>query len=392
MLAARTKSEPRTRERLAEVAGEITDWQLVLHHGFMHGLLPLVYCRLREAEVADKVPPAVTRDLCDVYAFSSARTLQLTAELGRILDLLEDGSIPALPTKGPVLGTSLYADPGLRPFVDLDVIVRTEHVDAAIEVLAANGYRVPQQLSEAHQRIRRRTTGYAAHLIHEERRVPLDLHWGFSHGYFSAGLPSHLVWKETRSMVLAGRPTTVPSPTVLLLALAIHGAKHGPFPWPKLKWVVDVDGFLRSDPPMDWEALIAVSEEIGCRRILLLGIALASKLLDSPLPKELSQALDRDPLAWELTEPIACRLFLPGDRSIPLGERMRLDLRLRERRVDRARYLVSRLTQPSTRDLDAARLPSKWASLYLPLRLARLAGTYLGKPGRMKGLLFGPRE
>jgi hypothetical protein len=123
--------------------------------------------------------------------------------------------------------------------------------------------------------------------------------------------------------------------------------------------------------------------------MLLLGFALAACLLDSPLPGVVLHSLDRDPLVWKLTEPIESRLFAVGDRSLPLGQRIQLDLRLRERAGDRARYVMSRVTQPTGRDLDAASLPSVLSFLYLPIRLARLAGAYIAHPSRLRRLLIG---
>ena len=144
----------------------------------------------------------------------------------------------------------MYSDPCLRPFVDLDVIVPAEQVDIAIMALTAAGYRGREPLSAARRRVRRRT-GYAAHLVHTDRRIPLDLHWAFSKRYFCARLPSELVWTRTGVIELGGKMVPVPGSQPLLLSLAIHRAKHRPFPWPKLKWIVDMDGFVRQRSDID---------------------------------------------------------------------------------------------------------------------------------------------
>ena len=88
LLAARTASEPHTRKRLAEVTHQISDWKLVIRHGFVHGLLPLVHLRLQEAGVGATVPSDVAKALHNAYTRSAARTLQLTTELNRILEVL----------------------------------------------------------------------------------------------------------------------------------------------------------------------------------------------------------------------------------------------------------------------------------------------------------------
>src|SRR5208282_2899895 len=66
--------------------------------------------------------------------------LRLTAELFRLLDLLERHAIPALPFKGPVLASALYGDLAMRESCDLDVLVRSSDLAGAKRAMLASGY------------------------------------------------------------------------------------------------------------------------------------------------------------------------------------------------------------------------------------------------------------
>ena len=71
-----------------------------------------------------------------------------------------------------------------------------------------------------------------------------------------------------------------PAETLVAL-LCLHGAKDT---WHKLIWLCDVDRLIRVSPSLDWEEVRAFAEESRCRRAVGLGLLLAHRLLETPLP------------------------------------------------------------------------------------------------------------
>src|SRR5438067_2363962 len=90
-------------------------------------LAPYAAERLR-AHVADAArdvaPPSLLDPLRARAREIAARNLYATGELHRLLDVLADAGIAAMPWKGPALAAQLYGNLALRPFLDLDVLVR----------------------------------------------------------------------------------------------------------------------------------------------------------------------------------------------------------------------------------------------------------------------------
>ena len=76
----------------------------------MHGVMPLV-ARNLHSTCPDVVPPDVLVRLQGDFAGNSARNLFLLSELFKILGLLADRGIPAIPLKGPVLAGWFMAVP-----------------------------------------------------------------------------------------------------------------------------------------------------------------------------------------------------------------------------------------------------------------------------------------
>ncbi len=89
------------------------NWPACLNLARAHGLVPLLHagiCRWRA--VPDEVLSGMARDACQI----ELRNLDLTAELVRLLAVLQRGGITATPYKGPALAARLYGDVALRQF------------------------------------------------------------------------------------------------------------------------------------------------------------------------------------------------------------------------------------------------------------------------------------
>ena len=100
-------------------------WGTVLGRAQTHGLLPLVYHRLRALNFPS-VPQSVQRQLRDFFGVNALRNELLAQELVRVLTRLDAANLPAIPLKGLALAESLYGDPALRSSADLDILIPPE--------------------------------------------------------------------------------------------------------------------------------------------------------------------------------------------------------------------------------------------------------------------------
>ncbi len=385
LLCSRTRLEAPALLRLDGILDGAIDWTAVLAYGDIHGTGPLLYHHLREPG-RGRIPEAVLEGLRTRSVAAAARSLMLTAELGALFDALEAADAPALVWKGPVLAHSIYPSPELRPFRDLDIIVRREDVDRMRRVLEARGYSPRPGPSEDGKELFREANQDVT-MWNPRTGVLVDVHWGAMKRYFSSAMDSDALWTEGQRTDLNGWVVRTLPPTMSLIALSLHGAKHGPFPWPELKWITDVEGFVRAHPTDAWSPLLARARALGCHRAVLLGLLLAKELLDAPLPPEVEADLDRDNVVATLIPAIRDRLLSLHPAPFPLGERLQFDLAVRERLRDRLRYRAARLLTPGRRDVGG--LPTPLGFLRVPLRLSRLAGRYLLRPSRLRDLFEG---
>src|SRR5215211_7078494 len=107
LCCARTTASDQVVARLREIAATRVDWEYLFLLARRHAVVPLLYVQL-ERHASDLVPPENLRKLKQHYVENSARNAVLTAELCRLVTLLGDAGIEAIPYKGPALALFAY--------------------------------------------------------------------------------------------------------------------------------------------------------------------------------------------------------------------------------------------------------------------------------------------
>ena len=183
------------------------------------------------------------------------RHLLGAGELRAWLAAFEGVAIPVIPLKGPLLAEALYDDPGLRPFTDLDLLVRTRDVPRAVGLLATRGYRALEHERPIAYELAHATAACFVPAGSATTSLPVDLHWGlvgFPAGATPRALDTEEVWTRAVTEERWGRPVLQLCREDLLLYLALHLAVHHPLDG--LPWQRDVALLIRRDGrDLAWE-------------------------------------------------------------------------------------------------------------------------------------------
>jgi hypothetical protein len=393
LCCARTQVDPATAERLKDLLRGDLDWKYLLQMAGHHGIVPLVYQGLHTT-CPEAVPPPVLKDLRNHFHARALRNQFLTAELLRLLSLLEAHGIAVLPFKGPVLAAAVYGDLALREFGDLDLFLRRRDVLRAKDLLGAQGYRlwnpcVPRTGDPEGGCLQswvRSPYRYHLGLERPAGQVVVELHWHFTAKGYSFPLDLEGLWERLVPVALAGRTVLHLPAEELLLVLCGHGQKHG---WSRLSWICDVAELLRRHPDLAWPRVLQQADRLGGKRALGLGLYLAHDLLGTSLPPEVWQGVQADRRVPALAAQVREWLFAKAPGALCAMKWYAFHLRIRERLRDRVWYAL-RLAQssltPNRHDEALVPLPTFLYGLYYLLRPARLVMTY----GNLWSLLKGP--
>lgn len=376
--------EPDETPRLDGLLSAKIDWSHFLRIAQEQRMVPQAYWRLRH--VGDKIPADVLQHMHDAFRATLARKLLFTSRLLELLRVLEAATIRAMPFKGPILGLRYYGNVGLRDFEDLDILVDKRDVAAAEQVLLQHNFSHHRRPSPIQDQIRWES-GHELSFINQDGHVVVELQWGFveKHLYFSLPFPE--LWNRAERFSFGGMQVRILCPEDLLLVLCVHGAKHA---WKHLIWICDVAQVLRRHPDIKWTEVVGRARQLGCQRILLLGLHLAHSMMGAPLPDEVSRRVQAEPGLHSLEIEVRTRILADqrGDGARPGTARFSrfswFYLKARERLRDRLYYLFQFAITPSEEDLARANLPPKWSFIYSMIRPIRLsAGVLLGFIGSL---------
>jgi hypothetical protein len=340
------------------------DWERFVRFSLDHAITERVFltlCARCPARVPEAVLVAATQRL-------ERRRHEAKAAQGQLLALirqLEDHQIQVLPFKGPALSELLHGDAAIRSYRDLDFLVPPEHARASLSLLVASGYRRVHALSPAQDDAFVEYAGEDILFPAHHGLLPIEPHWAFAPHTLAIDLDYAAIWRRTEIQEMAGITARALAAEDLLIALCIHGGKEE---WVRLQWICDVAVLLRRCPSLDWAIVLQRSQCHGCRRMVLLGLALARDLLGSTLPPEVTMALDRDPAAGRLAKRLAHLLFT--QREVPsIYTVTRLRLAMRERSGDKLRYVWRTMTTPRVQHFRAVTLPDRWFPAYRAVKL-----------------------
>lgn len=350
------------------------DWSLLQQEAETHGVFPVVYAQL--ARVRQLIPLEVWSRLSRANEENVRRSLMLSGELIRALQILEATGVPAIPFKGPALAAAVYGDVALRQYSDLDILIRPSDWPRAREALVRAGY-APEYSVSGRREQALLATGYECAFIQEKLRSIVELQWALLPRFYAVHTRIDQLFARARFADWQGHRLRVLDSHDLLLAVSVHAAKHL---WRRLAWLLDVVQIVRTQT-LDWNLVRARAREWGVERMALTGFALAHRLLDAELPVPVAGWLGGDPAAAALAEKISQHIVQNRHLDPESLSYFRLISKLRERPSDRAKFFWRLAVTPSFGEWLAVRLPDGLFACYRGVRIARLARRALTRKG-----------
>jgi hypothetical protein len=379
---ARLSLAPAVRERaLAHARGGI-DWDALSLLASRHRVTLLVHRHLSR-DAALLCPAPVLESMASAGRESTALNLLLTAELGDLLPDLETAGCGPVVIKGPALAVTVYGDLASRPFTDVDLVVEPWTRDRACDLLESRGYVASPPVPRRWQDAWRRST-HQQLFRREGSPLQVHLHWELTpRGYGDSMRLRDVRARIERVHVGAAEVSTL-GPEDTLLYLCLRGTQHG---WAVLGWLVDLAELVRAQPRLDWDEVVLWSRRPGCRRSVQLGLHLAHRLLDAPVPEDVLGVGAHDPRVSSLVARVESAL-----RGGPEGSRRKRRLgpfrsvwfRATESKSDRLRYLHERLLVPRPADYQWVSLPAWARPAYFLVRPLRLAASLAPWPARRR--------
>ena len=282
---ARTHLEDDHIQQVIDLSSGDLDWVYIIELSEVHSVRPLVQRNLKQI-LGSTLPEPIAREFKAFEQSVALNNLFMVRELGRLLQSLEDNGVPALALKGPILAHVAYGSINLRHFIDLDVFIEKQHYYKAKSLMLADGYRAHQKVadySSIGERLFLWQTGQYP-FTRGAGVYNIDLHTQIMPSLYQYNIKFEDLWNRSEVVSLAGTEVRSCDSVDILQILCYHGAKNR---WEILKYVCDVAEMIRSNASLDWDALLARGLQARSERILLLGLFLAHRVYDAPVPRDI---------------------------------------------------------------------------------------------------------
>jgi len=305
------------------------DQPMLMEIVIANGIGPLLYNQLKAGGCLQSLSENVLERLQQIYFLTAAFNLLLSSEIRALVNEFDRAKIPVLWVKGAILAANLYEDLALRPAGDLDLIVRSEHVNRAEEVIKGLGYVLasPEAFGDFNKEV-----GHArAYQRRDNKAFTLELH----HALMSSiervtPINETWFWDHTTQVSINGASLLTLNQEANLLYLCGHLVSHHGWE-PRFIWLYDVHRLLEKYKEVfDWELLNNLVDELNWGPYVSCVLKAAWTFLHTSIPGAFLAKFGRDEqkspvLNWQTRLPPTRAIRTLADwRRIPsLSNRMR---------------------------------------------------------------------
>ena len=215
-------------DRIKDIIKLPLQWEEFLASAQWHGVAPLIYRNIKDLPEDLPFPSEVMEQLKATYYATLVRNILLFDELKKVLADFREEGLEVILLKGAALAKTVYADIGMRPMGDLDILIKRADLPQAEQRLSALGYvfhgkNPPEWWRKHHYHI-----GY----IHPAKTVRIELHWHITNEYNPLKIRDYdfdiieRFWGKAHVGECFGSGVHLLSPEDSLLYLTTHFLKH----------------------------------------------------------------------------------------------------------------------------------------------------------------------
>lgn len=262
-------------------------------------MVPLFCTYFSREELAHLIGEDMTITLFDTYRLVMLQNLVLEDELRNLLQAFREAGIPLLLFKGPALAYTVYPNPHLRTYHDIDVLIHADDIARIDAFLTERGYTAYEEYRANTLDKNRTGYNYTLKLSNPGLKVLVELHTAPHAGEISAEFDAASLWERAQSVEILGEQVLIMNPQDHLLYLCWHFRFHW---FSRMLWLYDLVVMVRTlNPVMDWNALLLAARRQHLATTLYYCLSWCHELFGVPIPKEVFA---------QLRPPLACRLIV----------------------------------------------------------------------------------
>ena len=279
LYCSKTHPNTITTKKIKLLLKQNINWQYLLKTAKKNKILPLLYHNLNNI-CPTAIPTEIILYFHKFFEANTKHNLLLVSETIKVLKLLAENNISAIPLKGAVLANLVYGNFNLRTISDIDIIVRETDFKIAENLLLKYGYKASS--------LNKPEYNQQAQYYQPNNSIYLDLHYQFTPKNYFVTVNSDFFWQNTQIITLANYQITFFTKEALLIYLCLEGLKEH---WRKINRICDIAETIEHHN-IDWDLLLNQAKSLNQEGILLLGLFLAKEVLEVSIPQEIEKKIN----------------------------------------------------------------------------------------------------
>lgn len=356
------------------------DWQQLWLLAVMHKVRVSLYEGLKKSLNPSLIPNAFLTKLKQINRQIANNNLQQTQELIQLNKVFTAAGITAIFYKGSILAVEAYKDLKAREYSDMDLLVDPLDFPKIQALLEARNYRPESQVPYSFfERFSDQYYEYNFdYYVNGQRRYHVEPHWTLGPKRYQIAFSLKDFSSFITQKKIFGRTLNTFTPEGILLSICLHHG--GQDNWSSLKQISDVAAIIKQyDSQINWQMLLDTAKQWRVLNLLLLGLALAQTILETPLPALVQKKLNNSKIGRPLKKVVTklkAKNEYQKDLSIILN-RLKFHLALRASIITKLKILYYHFLQiilPNDSDVKGKNLSEInyfWLSLSKQIRLIK---------------------
>ncbi len=220
-------------------------------------LLPLLYKNLRAHNIEDPL----LKKFKGFYRLTWAKNTLLFNYASNTLGALLDSEVQIILLKGAALTTLYYKDPGLRPMGDIDILVRPEQAQKAVDIILEHGWKPVTKIDFL---LEHGDLNFAHGISFQSSMdYELDLHWHLFKNFDMDGTDDDF-WTCAIPIFFQDFPVSTLNYSDQLLHVCAHGITHNRL---VINWIADAK-MMMSKKGKDLDKMRLISKAFSQNLVL----------------------------------------------------------------------------------------------------------------------------
>ncbi len=358
----------RSRQMMIELVNEGLDWSYVICMARSHEVLPLL-CHRLEWACPHLVPNLVMNQLRDHVRNKVKSQGLLMMELVRVLELLENQQLSAMPLFSPLLSGFIYQQSGLRTYSNLEILLPKREVLKGWELLQSLGYKTSNDNYQS-KAFRCIDVQSKVRFRCREQDSYLKLCWDGNRHHLAFPFDLREMATRLQSIEAMGREVQILSTEDLILVLCERSTRRI---WQRLGSIADIAWLLAGSRELNWDAMLERAKRYGSQRMLFLGLFLAQEMMGVELPGHLSKRISEEGEICYLAGTVYQWFFRKSDKPPHRLRESFFYFRAKDSLQLKLRDGLRSLFVPTTEDCVFMSLPKWLFPLYYLIRPIRLS-------------------